>query len=381
MFFFAHAQRERLSGIRGVNLPIGTSRNLLRILRMDADSIQPGNASSLASTLDLARQFAGEVSGVPVEIVEASDQTAVLGEAAHDGGQTVVEQGETLEIMDVTGATEELASSLTVAMAPVSSSAGMTSGMSQVGPLTSSTDVVQLASEGLATATPSVPGISSATGQAECVQRTVTSLPSHEAITNTTELAAGLGVSLDSANLEQQLQQVSQTALQTFQEVSRSLRSEGIEISPEAIVGNFQQTLADSLAASMVPHPTGQACSAASVLESAITQSAQGLPMGISISYGDLSDVSRVISSSVDPSLTVSPSMRGATRISMAPNTMESVLNESEIMPSSPESNFDTSELLNTIAQRDEVMSKLASAGPVGKALGYLPASLMVSVV
>ena len=54
----------------------------------------------------------------------------------------------------------------------------------------------------------------------------------------------------------------------------------------------------------------------------------------------------------------------------MASNTMESVLNESEIMPSSPESNFDTSELLNTIAQRDEVMSKLASAGPVGECGG-----------
>ena len=367
MFFFAHAQRERLFVTRGVNQPIGTSRNLLRILRMNPDSIQPGNVSSLASSLDIARQFAGEVSGVPVEIVEAGGQAAVLGEADHDGGQNVVEQEEPLEIMDVTGATEELASSLTVPVAPASSSAGLNSGMSQVGPLAASTDVVQLTSEGLATAAPNVRGISSATGQTEPVRRTVTSLPPQESIASTSDLAAGLGVSLDSANLEHQLQQVSQSALQTFQEVSRSLRNEGIEISPEAIAGNFQQTLADSLAASMVSHPPGQAGGAASVLESAITQSAQGLPMAISMSYGDLSDVSRVINSSVDPSLTVSTSIRSGARSGMGSNTMENVLNESEIMPSSPESNFDTSELLNTITHRDEIMSKLASTGPVGE--------------
>ena len=297
------------------------------------DAIQSAeNVASLAATLDLARQLAGEVGGVPVEIVEASGQAGVLGETSHGGGQTVVTQDEALEIMS---------SSLTV---PVVAPSSMASGMAQVGPLASTDMVQQLAAEGIAgthaitLAGPPLPTADNNGGT----------------ITSTADLAARLGVSLDN-NLEQQLQQVSQSAMQTFQEVSRSLRSEGIEISPEAI--------ADSLAAT-ITH--SQAPSATSVLESAIShqQSSRGAGL-MGMNYSDLADMTRVISSSVDPQLSSREPDRAAATIGQS--SMESVLNESEVIPSSPESNFDTSELLNTISHRDDLMSKLASTGPVGE--------------
>ena len=298
------------------------------------DTIQSAeNVASLAATLDLARQFAGEVGGVPVEIVEASGQAGVLGETNHNGGQTVVAQDDALEIMS---------SSLSV---PSVTPSSMASGMAQVGPLASSNDMVQqLAAEGIAgthaiaLAGPPLPTTDNNGG----------------AITSTADLAVRLGVSLDN-NLEQQLQHVSQSAMQTFQEVSRSLRSEGIEISPEAI--------ADSLAASMT-HSQVTAPSASSILESAMSQSSRGL-MGMN--YSDLTDMTRVISSSVDPPLSSRGEPDRSTTAAISQSSMESVLNESEVIPSSPESNFDTNELLNNISHRDDLMSKLASTGPVGK--------------
>ena len=72
------------------------------------------------------------------------------------------------------------------------------------------------------------------------------------------------------------------------------MRSERIEISLEAIVSNFHQSLANSLAAvTMVSSGTSQ--SSSSVLESAINHSTHGIPsgipIGISMNYSDLEDV------------------------------------------------------------------------------------------
>lgn len=81
------------------------------------------------------------------------------------------------------------------------------------------------------------------------------------------------------------------------------------------------------------------------------------------ISYGDL-DISGAIDSGVDPSLTVNSSMGGSA------SAMDSttVLNEPQ-SPSSPESNFDSSEFLNTsVLQQDEVTQRLAQSGPIGVA-------------
>ena len=257
------------------------------------------NGASLAATLDLARQLARAVGGVPVE---ASGQAGVLGETSHEGGQ---------------------------------------SGTAQVAPLASTDMVQQLAAEGIA--------------GTHAITLAGPPLPTAENNgTSTADLAARLGVSLDN-NLEQQLQQVSQLAIKTFQEVSKSLRSEGIEISPEAI--------ADSLVANMTHSQTP---SATSVLESAIShqQSSRGAGL-MGMNYSDLADMTRVISSSVDPQLSSREPDRAAATIGQS--SMESVLNEFEVIPSSPESNFDTSELLNTISHRDDLMSKLASTGPVGE--------------
>ena len=285
------------------------------------------NVASLAATLDLARQLLRGVGGVPVEIVDASGQAGVLGETSHEGGQTVVTQDDALEIMS---------SFLTV---PVVAPYSMASGTAQVAPQLASTDMVQqLAAEGIA--------------GTHAITLAGPPLPTAENNgTSTADLAARLGVSLDN-NLEQQLQQVSQLAIKTFQEVSKSLCS---EISPEAI--------ADSLVANMTHSQTP---SATSMLESAIShqQSSRGAGL-MGMNYSDLADMTRVISSSVDPQLSSREPDRAAATIGQS--SMESVLNESEVIPSSPESNFDTSELLNTISHRDDLMSKLASTGPVGE--------------
>jgi nuclear respiratory factor 1 len=155
------------------------------------------------------------------------------------------------------------------------------------------------------------------------------------------------------------MQQVSQSALQHFQEVSRTLRDEGIEISPENLATHFPHSLAESLAASLIGH-SSQSSAAATILESVINQSAQ-----LGIDYGDISDVSRVIN---DPNLTATScnneqiGNRGE---------MDPVLSDTHHVPvpSSPDSNFDTNELLNSSLTQDmEVTTKLANAGPVGVA-------------
>ena len=145
------------------------------------------------------------------------------------------------------------------------------------------------------------------------------------------------------------MQQVSQAAMQQFQEVSRSLRHEGIEMLSEAIANHFPHSFAETLVASMT------SSSQASLLESAISQSAQSL-----LSYNELNDVSRVINSGMDPSLTSASPTRA-----IAGGSIDSLLEHD--VASSPESQFDTNDLLNpSVPQDDEITSKLASAGPVG---------------
>lgn len=308
---------------------------------------QGGNVTDLENGLEsLNARFSGPVtSGVPVEIVDAGaieQTTTVLGEVSGSGNLS--HEGNGVEIsMEVAGSSDDLA-----ALAQVTEVQRLSQRIIEAVPV----DATQL--------TPSI------SGGIEVQDVSHLHIPDSSGRMDDS-VAGAVGNALptslvDGGNLEQQLQQVSQSAIQHFQEVSRSLRSEGIEISPEAIASNFHQSLADSLAAvTMVSGGTSQ--SSSSVLESAINQSAHGLPIGISMNYSDL-DVSRVINSGIDPNLTVSSS------IANTPDPtahMETILNDSNV-PSSPESNFDTADLLNaTLAHDDEVTTKLASSGPAGK--------------
>ena len=319
---------------------------------------QGGNVADLENGLErLNARFSGAVSSsVPVEIVDAGtieQTTTVLGEASESGNLS--HEGNGVEIsMEMEGSSHELAT-----LAQVDEVGRISQRMSESVPV----DATQL--------TPSISGGIEVQDVGD-LHVPVTSGQMEDAVDNAVRSALPTSL-VDGGNLEQQLQQVSQSAIQHFQEVSRSLRSEGIEISPEAIASNFHQSLADSLAAvTMVSGGTSQS-SSSSVLESAINHSTHGMPsgipIGISMNYSDLEDVNRVINSGIDPNLTVSSSMANTPSAGahMHTTSMDNILNDSNV-PSSPESNFDTADLLNTtLAQEDEVTTKLASSGPAGE--------------
>ena len=316
---------------------------------------QGGNVADLENGLErLNDRFSGAVSSsVPVEIVDAGtieQTTTVLGEASESGNLS--HEGNGVEIsMEMEGSSHELAT-----LAQVDEVQRISQRISEGVPV----DATQL--------TPSISGGIEVQDVSD-LHVPVTSGQMDDAVDNAVRSALPTSL-VDGGNLEQQLQQVSQSAIQHFQEVSRSLRSEGIEISPEAIASNFHQSLADSLAAvTMVSGGTSQSSTCSSVLESAINHSTHGIPIGIGMNYSDLEDVNRVINSGIDPNLTVSSSMANAPNPSAHIHTtsMDNILNDSNV-PSSPESNFDTADLLNTtLAQEDEVTTKLASSGPAGK--------------
>ena len=181
---------------------------------------------------------------------------------------------------------------------------------------------------------------------------------------NATPISAAATPTLATQGLSLSLDGYSQLAIQQFQEVSRSLRNEGIELSPENLASHFPHNLAESLAASLIGHSSQSNAAAATILESVINQSAQGLSMDIN--YSDI-DVTRVIN---DANLTTTTS---SDRIGPR-EEMDTVLSESHVnVPSSPESNFDTSDLLNNSLTQDmEVTTKLANAGPVGMTIYFV---------
>ena len=138
-----------------------------------------------------------------------------------------------------------------------------------------------------------------------------------------------------------------QSAIEHFQqEVARSLgASQNLEVAPESIV--FPQS------------------SGARGGESGpeLVETAKRI-LGVNVSYGDL-DIS-AMNSTVDTSLDMSSLSTPARNV--AEGMTSSMLNEAG-SPSSVESNFDSSELLNTEElQQDEMTTRLSRAGPIGVA-------------
>ena len=308
-----------------------------------------GNVNNLHSDpLDLARHFSGSGVRVPVEIVEANGETVVLDEGRNDhGGQD--------ESMEITVEEMPTADNLTETLGQVRSSMGLDLTHSNGKITTDHSTLLPIDSTQL---TPS----KSTEVQPLCslasslVHDSSSNIQTHEVPSSINSLSS-LGITFDAtSSMDPQLtlQQMSQH----FQEVSRSLRSEGIEISPETIASHFPPSLAETLAASIM----NQSSSAATTL---LDSGTQGLQIG-NISYSDLADVTRVMNATLDPSLTVtsSPTIPSSSGI---PSSLAAVFTESDMMPSSPDSNFDTNELLNSdLGHDEEVTSKLANAGPVG---------------
>lgn len=284
--------------------------------------------------LEISSAFSSQVNtGVPVEIVEAEHQ-AVETVLSNESGRRNVSRAE--EAIDIG-----------VGNAPIDSSQ-LAGGMR--------VDPTQLSRINNAQISGNIEGgiasqLSAAVGESQLLP--ASQLSTASIAVDTAQISSSMGVG--AANIEH-LQHVSQTAIE---QLNRSLATHTLEISPEAItLPSSQGTLSENLAAHMVqvqPHSTQG--TTASSREITIERARRVLE-----TY-DL-DISEAINSSVDPNLTVSSSMGTNT------GEMESsnVLNEPE-SPSSPESNFDSSELLNTsVLQQDELTSRLAQAGPIGVA-------------
>ena len=326
------------------------------------ESNNGGNADDLRSDpLDLARHFTGSGVRVPVEIVEANGETVVLDEGRENHG----DQGESMEItveeMPPNGG-ENLTETLGVVSGGNSIRLNVTPSDQTLGVNHPGPSSISVVSSGSIThdSTQLTPSKATEASSLSSIATDLVQESSNVQVQQTPSSVNSLsnfGMSFDtSSSIDPQLtlQQMSQH----FQEVSRSLRNEGIEISPETIASHFPPSLAETLAASIISQTSSS--SSSTLLDS----STQGLQIG-GISYNDLTDVTRVMNASLDPSLTPTPSSMPVS--SGSSDMMGGVFAESDVIPSSPESNFDTNELLNTdLGQDEEVTSKLANAGPVG---------------
>ena len=310
------------------------------------------DGGNVTSSLDLSRQFTSSGVSVPVEIVDASGHTTtVLEESTTEHSDLSQDERMEISIEEISQSGQSLAETLTVVGHTRNDK--VKTGIEDIvlsdvtsGIVPSSVDSTQLTPRHISNTTLTLPGI----------QTNATPLSTRSVTPASLNLPTSLGIPIDgSLDPHLTIQQVSQSAIQHFQE---ALRNEGIEISPETIANHFPHSLAESLAASIVSH-SSHPSNTTSILESAISQSAQSLSMDIS--YGDISDVSRVIN---DPNLTATSSND---QMGQRNEEIDTVLSEPHV-PSSPESNFDTSELLNSALTQDvELTTKLASAGPVGK--------------
>ena len=331
--------------------------------------------TSVSSSSSLTRVFSGSASGltVPVEIVDTHSSPLPspppLPPPVREGGEetTVLEQSgppshqdedESMEISLEDISRHASSHSLTEALNDPRGAVGggEKNGIEDLvlNPSNGPVDSTQLtpvlpSNQQLSGAPLSLPGISS---------NSVVP-PLGPATPTLSSSPGGLGLGLDGTSLDTSL--ALQQFTQHFQEMSRSLRSEGIEISPESLASNFPQNLAE-IAALLTQSTSSQSSSgglSANLLESMINQSVT--PPSLPMDY-DIAEVARVMNG---PSLTApasNPRTEGG-----EDGDIDMVLNEPHV-PSSPDSNFDTSDLLApSLTQDIELTTKLANAGPVGK--------------
>ena len=282
--------------------------------------------------LEIGSAFSSEVNtGVPVEIVEAENQTVEAVLSNEGNSQNVSREEEAMDIGVDSGSMDnsQLASSIGV---------GPT-GLSGIEPTQMNNAITSQLSAGV--------------GQSQLM------VPSSQLSSigvDTTHISSqmGMGAIRIHENVDQQLPSVSSS--QQFQQVNQALAAQALEISPESIsFPSSQSTLASN-----IMHPHSSEGDGNDAIPSNMLERAKEI-LG-NVNYADL-DISRAINSTVDPNLTVSSSM--ATTSGM---DTTNILNDPEV-PSSPESNFDSSDLLNSaIMQQDEVTARLAQAGPIGVA-------------
>ena len=272
----------------------------------------------LAASLEISSAFSTQVNtGVPVEIVDAENQTVEAVLANEDGVSTDEAMDISLEEEHKLDSTRLSAIPKTVAVPVPEIPKVSKSGSSEI----------------LSKFTRMPGGVSNPSTdarQSESLLRSVTSQLSTSTVTM--ESSAMQSVVDTQVNMASQLQGVSSSAIE---QLSQSLGgAQALEISADAI-----STLADNLTAHM-------AQSGNDGLTGGPIDREQGI-FHPNVNYSLEKFGIAADGASIDPS---------------------AVLHEPE-SPSSPESNFDSSDLLNTaLLHQDEVTQRLASSGPVGVA-------------
>ncbi len=301
--------------------------------------------------LAIGSAFSSRVNtGVPVEIVEAENQgvESVLSTESDRQNVSSAEESMPMDISVGSGPTMD-SSQLASSMAVDAAAAGLP-GMEnpQISSGISSVDASQLVGE------PQLMPSSHLARNSIGVDTSQIPVPNPR----------GMRVP-DIQNVERQLQQaVSQTTSirGSFQQIKVNqavLSSQTLEISPESITfpSSHPPSLSESLGSAMVHQLSAEGVEGS---HDPLERAKQILG---SVSYTDL-DIGRAINSSIDPNLAVSSSISA----NSGGIDTTTVLNDPE-SPSSPESNFDSSDLLNTsVLQQDEVTARLANAGPIGVA-------------
>ena len=326
--------------------------------------------TSASSSSPLGRVFDSSASGltVPVEIVDASspplasppplpppqreEETTVLEQSGPEPHQ---DEGESMEISLEDISRHASSHSLSDTLNGVGRGGGREK--EQIEDLVLNSTVPPVDSTQLTPVLPSNQQLSSGSLSLPGISTNTVAPPLGPATPTLSTSPGGLGLGLDGSGLDTSL---ALQFTQHFQEMSRSLRSEGIEISPENLANNFPQSLAE-VAALLTQSTSSQSSAgggiASNLLESMMTQSVSqpGLPM-------DYSDI--VMNA---PNLTAPTAPPVGRTEGGEERDMDIVLTEPHV-PSSPESNFDTNELLApSLTQDMELTTKLANAGPVGK--------------
>lgn len=267
----------------------------------------------LSASLEISGAFSAQVNtGVPVELVDAENQTVEAVLANDDGASAD-------EAMDISLEDEQKLDSTRLSAIPKSVAVPVPE------PPKTATSVPSEVLTKFTSVTRGVSG-SDETSQSENLLRSVANQLS-SAASVAMESSAMQSVVDSQVNIASQLQSVASSAIEQLNSLGGA---QALEISPDAI-----STLADNLSAHM-------AQSGGDGLATGSVDREQGM---------------------FHPNVNYSLSLADGANID--PNA---VLHEPE-SPSSPESNFDSSELLNTsLLHQDEVTQRLASAGPVGVA-------------
>ncbi len=310
------------------------------------------SGGSLASSLELASAYSSQINtGVPVEIVEAENQGETVLQTENGAQNVSAEEGMEISVegdaqgMDGSQLSSAQAGPRTVELPPIATAQGQAAASgSGAGGLLLPAIPGEMPSSNVTPSSADNNAENSAAGQ-----MSMNVLPSTQSqsqgLLASANFASGLpsSQSMLSSTQNPHSSQLTRTVMEQLSD------AQGLEISADAITSISIPNV--SLGGGggrgggyTVPPQMGSYTSTPSMNSLMASRGHRDLLTG-NISYGDLDLSVGANSSSIDTS---------------------GVLNEPE-SPSSPESNFDSSELLsNPLTQQDEVTQRLAQSGPIG---------------